>query len=206
MPLQHLLYRCPLCGTDATTPRSRGVRCESCDATFEQGRASVVLVRMADGTVEETSARALMDAIDAAEAALYGSRAQVGPLPYQARVEVARGDHHDAVWWRGRLLGFFERLRERREATLRLDDTHVTVSADGVEPLVWPLERIGAVQISSRAIQLNIRGMGLHQMEFLDDSPKRWETLLQGALQAFYATLGREVVEFQPRIVTRALS
>jgi hypothetical protein len=62
------------------------------------------------------------------------------------------------------------------------------------------------MQISSRAIQLNIRDAGLQQMEFLSDSPKRWEDLLRLALDRFYALRGREVVEYQPKVVTRALS
>ena len=160
-------------------------------------------MRSADGEVEEASVRTLMDAIDGRGGALSRALDHGGRLSYEARVAVAHGNDHQAVWWKGRLLGFFERLTERREATLRLDGDDLTVTSTGWEPLVWPLESILAIQISSKAIQVNIRGAGLYQMEFLNDSPKRWEELLQVALRRFYATLGREIVEFQTRIVTR---
>ena len=203
MSIQHLLYRCPRCGHDPTTATDKGAQCDSCGTSFEQGRASVVLVRSADGEVEEASVRALMDAIDGLGGASSRALDHGGRLSYEARVAVAHGNQHQAVWWKGRLLGFFERLTKRREATLRLDDDDLTVTSTGWEPLVWPLESILAIQISSKAIQVNIRGAGLYQMEFLNDSPKRWEELLQVALRRFYATLGREIVEFQTRIVTR---
>ncbi len=206
MPIQHLLYRCPRCGHDPTTATDKGTQCDSCGTSFEQGRASVVLVRSADGEVEEASVRTLMDAIDGRGGALSRALDHGGRLSYEARVAVAHGNDHQAVWWKGRLLGFFERLTERREATLRLDGDDLTVTSTGWEPLVWPLESILAIQISSKAIQLNIRGVGLYQMEFLNDSPRRWEELLQVALRRFYAHLGREIVEFQPRIVTRPSS
>lgn len=206
MPIQHLLYRCPRCGHDPTTATDKGARCDSCGTSFEQGRASVVLVRSADGEVEEVSVRTLMDAID--ELGGVSSRAldHGGRLSYEARVAVAHGNDHQAVWWKGRLLGFFERLTERREATLRLEGDDLTVTSAGWEPLVWPMESILAVQISSKAVQLNIRGVGLYQMEFVSDSPKRWEELLRVALGRFYATRGQEIVEFRPTIVTRPLS
>ena len=206
MPIQHLLYRCPRCGHDPTTATHKGAQCNSCGTSFERGRASVVLVRSADGEVQEASARTLMEAIDKLGGASSRALDHEGRLSYEARVAVAHGNQHQAVWWRGRLLGFFERLTERREATLRLDGTELTVTSRGWEPLVWPLESILAIQISSKAIQVNIRGAGLYQMEFLNDSPKRWEELLQVALRRLCATRGQEIVEFQPRIVTRPSS
>ena len=205
MPIQHLLYRCPRCGHDPTTATDTGARCDSCGASFEQGRGSVVLVRSADGTVKETSAHDLMDAIDQFGGPSSRAFDHEGQLSYDARVAVAHRKHYQAVWWKGKLLGFFERLAKRREATVRLDGTGLTVTSSGREPLVWPLESILAIQISSKSIQLDIRGVGLYQMEFLDDSPKRWEELLQIALHRSYAERGQEVIEFRPRIVTRPL-
>jgi len=205
MPIQHLLYRCPRCGHDPTTATSRGARCDSCGTVFEQGRASVILVRSSDGEVAEVSAGTLIGDMER----LGGPASTPNPeeeLSHEARVALGRGNQHQAVWWKGSVLGFIERLTERREGTLRLDGAELTVTCAGREPLVWHLESICAIQISSRAIQLYIRDAGLHQMEFSNDSPKRWEDLLHMALRRFYATLGQEVEEFQPRIVTRARS
>ena len=206
MPIQHLLYRCPRCGHDPTTVTPRGARCDSCGATFEQGRDAVVLVGSSDGGVEETSVQTLLDAIDRLGGVTSAAENAEGALSYEAHVTVARGNQHQAVWWKGSVIGFFERITDRRKAVLRLDGNTVTVTGAGREPLVWQLEAIRAMQISSKAIQLNIRDVGLHQMEFSNDSPKRWEDLLRVALRRFYAGLGQEVIEFQPKIVTRALS
>ena len=206
MPIQHLLYRCPRCGHDPITATARGARCDSCGASFEQGRASVVRVRCGDGTVEETSARALMEAVEGMSAPSSPALDSEGGLAYETAVYVAHGHHHQAVWWRGSVLGFFERITDRRDGVLRIDAQGVTVDIPGGDALVWTLDRISAIQISSKAIQINIQGQGLYQMEFVADSPKRWEDLLRLALTRFYGKLGREVVEFQPRVVTRPLS
>ncbi len=222
MPIQHLLYRCPRCGHDPMTAISRRARCDSCGTIFEQGRAGAIIVRSADGNVEEASVDALIDAIDR-----FGSEdsvgdpvggdpvgedpvgeAPVGEAPvgeafHEAHVTVGCGNRHEAVWWKNRVLGFFERITDRRDGVLRLDGSGVTLTSPGRQPLVWNLESISAIQISSKAIQLNIRDTGLQQMEFRSDSPKRWDDLLKAALSRFYGARGLEVVEFQPRVVTR---
>ncbi len=205
MPIQHLLYRCPQCGQDPTTTR-KGVRCDSCGTTFEQGRLSVILVRSADGTVEETSARALMDAIDRWGGPSPAAQEQGGELSYETSVVAARAKHYEAIRWKGALLGFWEKFAKRRNATLRLGDAGLALTSTGREPLVWLWASILAIQVSSRSIQLDIRGDGLYQIDFLVDSPKRWEELLEGALRRYYAEQGQTVVEFQPRIVTRPRS
>ncbi len=163
----------------------------------------MVLVRSPDGDLEEASACTLIAAIDAFGGAAEGAE---GNVSYEAQVVVARGNQHQAVWWKRRVVGFFELLTERRKATLRLDGTKLTVTSIDREPLIWKVENIRAMQISSTSIQLNIRGVGLYQMEFLSDSPKRWEDLLKAALRRVHAALGREVMEFQPQIITRAQS
>ena len=206
MPIQHLLYRCPRCGHDPTTATSRGARCESCGTTFEQGRGAVVFVRSLDGEVEETSACVLIDAIDKLGGPASRATDEAGAFSYEAEVAVTSGNRHQSVWWKGRVLGFFERISDRGDATLRLDGAEVIVTCAGQEPLVWHLGNIHAIQVSSRAIQLNIKDVGLYQMEFLSDSPKRWEDLIKAALTHFYSALGQEVVEFQPKIVTRVLA
>ena len=149
-----------------------------------------------------------MDALDrlSGETPIPGAPVPEGTVYHEARVVASCGNRHDAVWWKGRVLGFFERLRDRREAILRLVGRGVTVTSPGREPLVWGLESIMAVQISSNAIQLNVRDSGLHQMEFPDDSPKRWDDLMKVALRRFYEAHDREVLEFKPQIITRARS
>jgi hypothetical protein len=206
MSIHYLLYRCPTCGHDPTTATRRGARCESCGTTFEQGRAGSVLVRSSEGKAETASVDDLIEAIDHMGGPTTRAEDGSGAFSYEASVVASSATSHQTVWWRGGVLGFFERITDRREATLRLSGSEMILVCRDRERLVWGLERIDAMQISSRAIQLNIRDAGLQQMEFLSDSPKRWEDLLRLALDRFYALRGREVVEYQPKVVTRALS
>ena len=163
-------------------------------------------MRSAAGSEQEKAVATLIEAIDRMGGPTTRAEDATGAFDYEALVVAACGKQHQAVWWKGGVLGFFERITDRRAATLRIHGTDVTVTSPGREPLVWRLDRIHAMQISSRSIQLNIKNAGLHQMEFLSDSPKRWEDLLKIALNRFYGALGREVVEYHPQIVTRALS
>lgn len=153
--------------------------------------------------MEETSARAVMDAIGRFGGALPATHDASRELSYETSVAVAKVQHYEAVRWKGRLLGFFERFAGQRHARLGLGDGGLTLTATGQGPLVWPWAAILALQVSSGAIQLDIRGAGLYQVQFLVDSPKRWKELLEGALRRFYAERGQAVIEFQPRIVTR---
>ena len=203
MPIEHLLYRCPRCGDDKTATTKRVLRCEACGTTFEQGDLSAITVRSADGTVEETSARALIDAIERFGGASPATHEASRELRCETSVAVARVQDYEPVRWRGRLLGFWERFAEEHHARLGLADGGLTLTAMEQETLVWPWARILALQVSSSAIQLDIRGDGLYQVQFLVDSPKRWKELLEGALRRFYAERGQTVIEFQPRIVTR---
>jgi hypothetical protein len=164
------------------------------------------VVRSPEGRTETASADSLVAAIDQLGGPSTRAEDDDGAFSYEAKVAASCGKGHQTVWWRGGVLGFFERITDRREATLGLSSLDLTVVCRGREPLVWGLDRIDAMQISSRAIQLNIKDAGLQQMEFLSDSPKRWEDLLRIALGRFYGSRGREVVEYQPKIVTRALS
>ena len=202
MPIEHLLYRCPRCGSDTTT-RGKGVRCEACGTTFEQGDLAVITVRSADGTVEETSARAAIDAIERFGGASPATHHASRELSYETPVAVAKVQRYEAVRWRGRLLGFWERFPEERPARLGLGDGGLTLTAIEQGSRVWPWAEISALQVSSGAIQLDIRRDGLYQVQFLVDSPKRWKELLEGGLRRFYAQRGQTVIEFQPRIVTR---
>lgn len=68
----------------------------------------------------------------------------------------------------------------------------------------WPLLDIRAVQTSSSSLQISPQGGGVVQFRFQGDSPRRWEDLLRRTLREAYRRAGRgEILEFQPRIVTR---
>ena len=206
MAIEHLLYRCPKCGHDPTMATQTGAWCKSCETSFEQGEGSVVITHSVDGKIEEYSVSTLMDTIEE----LGGTSPEVfncdSEKSYEARITVSRGNNHQTVRWKGRVIGFFEHITERQDAILKLKKTELTVTWDGQSRLIWPLEDLTAIQISSRAIQLNIRGEGLYQIEFISDSPRRWEDLLHYTLYRFYKIQGQNIIEFQPRIITETSS
>ena len=66
----------------------------------------------------------------------------------------------------------------------------------------WRHLDLRAVQAASSSLQLSLPGDGLVQLRFLDDSPRRWETLMRRLIRDAWERGGRgRVVEFQPRIV-----
>ena len=126
-----------------------------------------------------------------------------GRLVYEAPVRVQHAGEHAPVWWKRKVVGFYECLDEPREGVLRLDGDTIEIEIAGLVHRTWPLEDVLAIQISSRALQINVRGEGLWQHTFREDSPRRWEALLEAALTRFYAGIGKEVLEFRPMVVTR---
>jgi hypothetical protein len=206
MPIEHLLYRCPQCGHDPTITTSKGAWCESCETSFEQGDNSVVIVHSADGKIKEYAVNTLMDAIEKMVRTSPRNSNHNSEKTYEAHVTVSRGNNHQAVRWKGRVVGFFEYITDRQTAILKLKKTDLTVAWDEQNHLTWPLGNLMAIQISSKAIQINIKREGLYQIEFISDSPRRWENLLQYALCRFYKIQGENIVEFQPRIITEITS
>lgn len=68
----------------------------------------------------------------------------------------------------------------------------------------WGYLELKAMQTSSSSLQISLPGNRLVQLRFTDDSPKRWEDLLQQLIREAYQQAGRGfVAEFQPRIAVR---
>jgi hypothetical protein len=171
---------------------------------------------------------ATLDALGGPEPAARGGRD--GVLAYQAAAEARWATEERPFRFRGELLGFAEGMAAPVAGVLRITDDDLVfrempgsgglpaiarASAGGVPtPSTaveggallhgWPLLGIGAVQTTSRSLQIAPRAGGLVQFRFPDDSPRRWEELLHLALRQAYRRAGRgEIGEFQPRIVAR---
>ncbi len=197
MPIHHMLYRCPRCGHDPLDGHKKGARCSSCGTSFEQGRGSVIIVRPPDGPPEPSAASSLLAEV----------KKRGGPggksLFREARITWGRAEGHDVIRWRGEVLGFSERISWKGEGLLKLEEETLSFSpsreAEGFSCL---LGDIRGVQISSRALQVTLEGNCLYQLEFVSDSPKRWEDLLCLALRRSLLRSGKRIVEFKPRILT----
>ena len=68
----------------------------------------------------------------------------------------------------------------------------------------WSLLDLTAIQLSSSTLQLKARRYPVVTIRFAVSSPKLWEERLQAAVRAAHARAGHgDIIEFQPRIVTR---
>jgi hypothetical protein len=127
-----------------------------------------------------------------------------GTIDDLAAVLIRRSYAEEPVRYGGRLLGFAERLDEEVPGTLRVTDSCLIVDRDEGEALCVGLLEVRALQTSSSSVQITIPSGELIQFRFSQDSPRRWEQLLKLALRRASREAGRgDIVEFQPRIVTR---
>jgi hypothetical protein len=72
------------------------------------------------------------------------------------------------------------------------------------QPQQWPLDAVAAVQPSSSALQIRMRGGPVVLFRFPEASVRLWDETIQEALRRLYRSTGRgEILEFQPRISVR---
>lgn len=208
MPLRHLLYRCPTCGHDPIPGVKDVAECPACGTSYRRGRADParILVVPGDGSEgREVAPGELVDAMEELGGPRTAARMPDGSLRHEADVEVRRSGEAEApVRHRGELLGFVERLGDAEEGRLVATSGSLSLFRDGDPVRHWNHLDIGAIQASSSALQISTRENRVFHFRFVEDSPKRWEDLLRWLVADAYRREGRgEVVEFQPRIVTR---
>ncbi len=208
MPLRHLLYRCPTCGHDPTSGVGDVAECPACGASYRRGRADParILVVPGDGAEgREVPPGELVDAMEELGGPRTAARAPDGSLRYEAEVETRRSEEVEIpLHHRGEVLGFVERLGDAEEGRLVATADSLSLLRNGDPVSHWNHLDIGAIQASSSALQVSTRENRVFHFRFVEDSPKRWEDLLRWLVAEAYRREGRgEVVEFQPRIVTR---
>jgi hypothetical protein len=225
MPLTSFLYRCPACGATPMGEEREAARCPGCRRRYLPGPGHGLIVEVfPDGARKEVPAAALAVAMEARGGP---GRVPGAGEPFQeARVRFRRATGEDAIRHDGELLGFAERLGAVREGLLRLNATHLRIlpepstvrrrpprtsgngagggSGPGAAELVWALEDLQALQTSSSTVQFSPADGGVVLLEFINDSPRRWEDLLRSALRKRWKALGwGMIVEFQPRLRAR---
>lgn len=209
MALKHLLYRCPACGHDPTSGKGDVVECAGCGASYRRGRADPARIAVTGGDgggSREVPAGELVDAIEAHGGPRTAARSSGdGAVRYASDVEVRRSEGEEVpVRHRGEVLGFVERLGKPENGQLAADADGLSLLKNGDPVGRWNLMDIRAIQATSSALQISTRENQIFHFRFVDDSPRRWEELLRWLVSEAYRREGRgEVVEFQPRIVTR---
>lgn len=204
MPLKDLVYRCTECGHDPVEGEGETARCSDCGATFSRrpGRA-LVHVESKAGTHVRHPAE-IIRKISELGGPVPRATQQDGTLFYETAIVLRKASDHHVLRLDGNVLGFYERLLDRRPGSLRLTDATLQFVEGESVTASWPLLQLRAVQTSSTALQITVLDDGMYELRFESDSPRRWEALLHTALQRAYAEAERPaIVEFQPRIVTR---
>ena len=214
MAIRDLLWACPLCGTVGGIVRAdKGERCRACAAVFRRVEGARIEVRRADGRTETRSATewsALLPAEPPTTTAAAGAR-EVDPGEGQGRAP-ARRDRvlarfamgGVAIRHAGRFIGTMERFGPERPGELVLGEESIGLRLDEGERHDWRLDDIAALQASSRTVQLRPRGQDIVSYAFPESSARLWEESIAAALRRRWRESGRgEIVEFQPRIVTR---
>ena len=201
MPLRHVLYRCPLCGHDPTEGEGDTAFCPACGGSFARA-ARGVTVRW-NGAERVEPVAALVDRIEAAGGCITAAADGEGRLRYASEAVSHGFLREHPVRRGGRLLGFKEEAGPGTAGVLELGGERLVFSGPQ-RGETWLLDELTSVQVSSRALQLGIRGRGTVQLTLPWASPLRWEGLLHHALRRVWAEQGRgDIAEFQPRIAGR---
>lgn len=218
--INDLLWACPNCGSDAAFLRSRRREsCGNCGTLFRRGGGSTIESIATDGstTVRKPAEwTALMPPLPlpwktnlgqgaSDSSGDRGEQLSSQPPPHiEARVIARFAIGERQVFRRGEFLGSIELLAPKMKGRLEL--TEDSLAFHGIDSALhrWPLEHITAVQPSSNTLQIKLRAERPVSFKFADQSPRLWENLLQETLRDYYAANAEgEIIEFQPRIVTR---
>jgi hypothetical protein len=214
MPLVQFLYRCPHCGHDPTVGEKDEAACVECGMTYRRGGpGGLISISDPSGRTWDVPSHILSSSVDRwTEQDLDGPAVPEVPI-HSSRVTVRESGDEAPVFFGGELMGFAEAMGSPTSGTLELSSESIALRRDSgpggprqcaVHVQQWALLDIRAVQTSSSSLQFSPRSGGLVEFKFPEDSPFRWESLLRGALRRAYRRAGLgEIVEFQPRVVTR---
>jgi hypothetical protein len=210
MAIRDLLWACPLCGIEgALQPVRRAELCQGCGTHFARGRRATIVARTPDHEILALSAAEWLDRLPdiGIEERIRRAESSGGVIhrePARLRLEIGA----EPVAFRGVYLNRIERLGPPRAGILQLEIDRIGFHEDGQSdsagPITWHFDAIRAVQPSSSTLQIRAEQLPLASLQVPGGSIRLWEELLTAALRAYYAARGRgEIIEFQPRIVTR---
>lgn len=201
MAIRDLLWACPRCeAVRALRAAKDGDACTACGTVFRRGAGSAIVADPQDGEAVVRPAAEWVERLP--------DPASLAALPADERwdehVEARFACSETPVRDGHEYLGRVERFGPARTGMLRLRPRRLTFDDDDGAERAWPLERITAVQASSRTLQLKMRGDPVVSFRFPSGSLRFWEVRLQQTLRRLHRERYQvEILEFQPRIVTR---
>lgn len=201
MAIRDLLWACPACGAEAALRGARWGRevCARCNARLRRVSHARIEVKTPDGQRRTATAAEWLEQLPPIQL----DPPRPGHPIRRASVLLQRRTGREPIRRGHEFLNSIDVFAAAEKGTLALH--HDRLEFDGPRgPESWPLERLGALGSSSKSLQLRLRDGAVFAVRFPEASVRFWEELLREALRARYAATGRgEIVEFQPRIVTR---
>ena len=199
MAIPDLLWACPDCGLDRGLRASGDATCAGCGTRFDRVRGASIRATGRGGEVRIRTAAEWVDDLPD-PGSLIGPRETIR----EASVVASFVKGEQVIRFEGRYVNRIERFGPKGRGRLELGLERLLYLPEGSAPLSWAFGDLKAVQASSRTLQVRGADHPLASFAFLDDSSYLWDRLLATALGAFYRRTGRgEIVELQPRIVTR---
>jgi hypothetical protein len=200
MAIRDLLWSCPHCQRLGGLGQGRGgwEVCAGCGARFRRAGGASIEARLPDQTApmvrDATEWAAMLPPLERT----FGTGDCLAESAAELRLAVALQPIRSA----GGFLGRVERFGPRQRGTLRLETDRLRFRGQQGDTLEWLLAQLTGVQASSSALQIKPRRRPLATFRFPDSSARYWEEAVRAALKAFHRERsGRDVVEFQPRIV-----
>ena len=205
MAIRDLLWACPLCrAEDALRPDGNGEACKLCGARFRRAGGADIEVLPAGGQPVRRHAAEWAAELPPVRLPDEG-QGGTDEREYRRSTAMARFVvGFDPIRAGGRYLGRAERFGPPVQGTLVLTGRALTFAPAEVQPHQWPLDTVAAVQPSSSALQIRMRGGPVVLFRFPEASVRLWDETIQAALRRLYRSTGRgEILEFQPRISVR---
>ena len=182
--------------------RNERAHCPGCGIRIERTKGQIVMIRPKNDIQYDISAAEICGKIYQNGGPMTRATRDDGSFAYSAEALVSWRESEEAVWHRGALLGFAETMGPALPGRISVGAETVQVEDGRPASGRWAHLDLRAVQAASSSLQLSLPGEELVQLRFLDDSPRRWETLMHRLIADAWARAGRgRVVEFQPRIV-----
>ncbi len=197
------LFLCPVCQKEDTVLDSRCQHCGS-EIVFRQGK----FVSAGRKWNPSELGRWMRETISVRQAEAVLARRRNG-LPAELATKAFRISQ-EAILRQGREIvpftgyrGLFRRLIEKpvvlaRGRLLFVADSVVFVGER--ETHRFPLTDFTCVTTNSHYFEFKVKGQPFFQIDFLHESPYKYEVLFRKLLENFYARQGKRVLEYQPHL------
>jgi 1-acyl-sn-glycerol-3-phosphate acyltransferase len=200
MALRDLIYRCVVCGQVEPAGQGDTVVCGDCGARVSRGADGLLTVTAPGRTLRRIS---VPDAVDLVTG-LGGPETDPPGAPVSMAATLGYLDRFTATRRAGELTGWVEHTRRADEGTLTFERSSLVFEGRHAQKR-WAYRDIQAVQIASKALQVQVRKERFHiDLRISNSSTARAHDLLVGRISS--QSSRDPILEFQPIIVSKTQS